>query len=224
MATYQDVQWNYWLWLPGVEPWEACALSLDIEPGTMRFDQKDYSVGPGVLAMYGPQPSPEKKYILKEFRRRLKRLRRDVNNLRWFTRDDGKLSLVQFVVWLKARGIVSFPLALAKLDASSQELAEWNDVSRWLESSEFASAPTKVNAEAASIQDKGERLKTKQSQWNSRFVHALKKLGHEDPMALPMEQRGRPGVRSKVRKYLKVSSTESKSFENAWDTFRASTR
>lgn len=129
MAEYLDIAWDYWINnLPGAEPWQACALSVDIEPNSMSVDRKDYSMGPGVKAMYGQQPSQEKKNTLMEFKRRLNLLVKDQSNQKFFAQDlSGKLRLHEFVAWMKHKGISHFPLRLAELEAPPRDIAFYKE-------------------------------------------------------------------------------------------------
>ncbi|SRR6266404_2266160 len=128
MAKHETVRWGYWLGdypreLPAAEPWQASALSVDIEPNGMTADRKDYSIGPFVSDMWDPE---QKKNTLGEFERRLNLLSQYRTDPQYFTfRNDGKLYLHEFVVWMKAMGITDYPSELFKLDAKQHELAEF---------------------------------------------------------------------------------------------------
>jgi hypothetical protein len=122
MSKQIDCDWQYYLKLPdqAVEPWQACALSLHIDPATMNDTHTDYLVGPSTLAMYGEQPSTGKIDTLVEFKKRLHRLRGFLGDPRFFTRrQDGKIRLPEFVQWLRQLGIQDIPLAL--LPSSERE-------------------------------------------------------------------------------------------------------
>jgi hypothetical protein len=126
-----DIGWvhwigkDYWSNRQAADPWELCALSVGIEAKCMTADRTDYSIGPGVSVVWGPQPTREKQITLGEFERRLNLLCHDKDDSRFFTvRNDGKLFLHEFVAWMKARDIRDFPWELAKLDAKPVECAD----------------------------------------------------------------------------------------------------
>ena len=140
MAKHEDIRWDYWVgdyWSErrAVEPWQACALSLHIEPNSMTADHRDYSNGPFVKGMW----EPEKKLgTLVEFERRLDLLYQDKDDPRFFTpRSDEKLLLYEVVAWMKKKGILDFPWELAKLDAKPEELAEREKAKTELDASEL---------------------------------------------------------------------------------------
>ncbi len=134
MVAQREINWDYWLKLTAVEPWEACALSLDIDPDTMFSDRNGYLVGPGALPMYGPQPNDKTIETLVEFNLRLNRLNRYVDDQQFITSSEkGKLALTQFVEWLRATGIDHIPLALAALQPTPEEQARWTDINAWLD-------------------------------------------------------------------------------------------
>ncbi len=162
MEDHASVRWDYWVpsdyWrepqAAAVEPWQACALSVDIEPKSMTAGCKDYSIGPFVKAMWDPG---QKKKTLHEFKRRLSLLNQGRNDMRFFTlREDGKLYLHEVVAWMKAKGIQDFPLKLAELDAKPKDLADWTDIRTALDSSEtdtYRRLPqsSSVNVNAATV-------------------------------------------------------------------------
>jgi hypothetical protein len=176
MTEYREVYWDYWRWLSAVEPWQACALSVGIEPGEMTRDRHDYSVGPGVQSMWGLRPSRLKANTLKEFRRRLTRLTRDIHKQQFVLDRNGRLQLTKFVVWMKARQIPHFPRALAELNTTLEEEADWKGAKKQLAASfketeaEFerkfgerkSSAPDKNSAEmhASDASDRSNILDT----------------------------------------------------------------
>lgn len=139
MAKHEDIRWDYWVgdyWTKrrAVEPWQACALSLHIEPNSMTADHKSYSDGPFVKGMWEPE---QKIGTLGEFERRLSLLYQDKDDPRLFTlRSDGKLLLHEVVAWMKEKKIYDFPWELARLDAKPIELADMNDARAALEASE----------------------------------------------------------------------------------------
>src|ERR1700680_2634152 len=99
MANQREINWDYWL-NRTAEPWEACALSLEIDPDTMWPDRQGYLVGHGTLHMYGDQTNDTTIDTLVEFNLRLHRLNRDIGDPQFFTSvSDGKLWLPEFVRW-----------------------------------------------------------------------------------------------------------------------------
>lgn len=142
MATRDYVDWNYWIgkdyWSSRqpVEPWQACALSVGIEPKSMTADHTDYSLGPGVSVVWGPQPSGIKQSTLGEFERRLSLLCHDKDDPRFFTRrDDGKLFLDEFVEWANEKGIHA-GIEMSELVAKPRQQKEWRDIRADLDASE----------------------------------------------------------------------------------------
>lgn len=132
MAKYREINWDYWRNLGAVEPWEACALSLDIDPDTMWPDRQGYLVGPGALPMYGPQPNNKTIETLVELNLRVKRLSRYINDRGFLmSAKSGKLPLTQFVEWLGSMGLAP-PLALAELHPTLEDQAKWHDINTWL--------------------------------------------------------------------------------------------
>lgn len=134
MVKHREINWDYWRNLNAVEPWEACALSLDIDPDSMWPDRQGYLVGPGALSMYGPQPNDKTIETLVEFNLRLNRLTRYINDRQFLSSaESGKLTLTHFVDWLRAMAIDHIPLALAELHPTPEEQAQWNDINAWLD-------------------------------------------------------------------------------------------
>jgi hypothetical protein len=133
-----DIEWQFFAKASDVlvKPWEACALLLYIDPDTMNEARTDYSVGPGVAAMYGEQSSKEKLAALEEFNRYCKRLGRYIDDPRFFTLVNGKLRLIEFLHWARKMEIEVIPFHLLMLDPTQEEAALLEDRFAWSDGNE----------------------------------------------------------------------------------------
>ena len=55
-----SIDWRYWRILPEIKQWEACALSLGINPDGMRPERNAWMAGPGVGPMFASSSFPNR--------------------------------------------------------------------------------------------------------------------------------------------------------------------
>ena len=79
--------------LPSVKLWEACAMSLDLSPNSLSFDRDAWMSGPSDGSPMIKSDSFPDESTEKSFHQRLRTLRANLSDRKWFTPD--VLSLTQ---------------------------------------------------------------------------------------------------------------------------------
>jgi len=98
--------WMEWKYTPQVRVWQACALSLDIEPNSIKRTKDSWLTGPGIDQLFEDE-SFQSENEKKEFKSRQKILLNNLNskeNPLWFSPNPnrpnlGEISLPEFAAW-----------------------------------------------------------------------------------------------------------------------------
>lgn len=114
MDERQLPDWKFWLHMPQVQPWQACALALNIDPDSvMRTDDGMGALGSGTYTFRG-FPSDE---IGDNFIKLLRLLEANLGNKQYFTPTyHGTVCLPEFAAWCAHVGF-AIPPELAALAA-----------------------------------------------------------------------------------------------------------
>lgn len=98
--------WKEWRHIPSVRAWEACALSLDIEPRAMEQLSEGWMAGPGAGPFFTDESFPDA-VTAEEFRSRLRVLLANLYDRGHFSADAihlvtpgfNKVKLCEFAAW-----------------------------------------------------------------------------------------------------------------------------
>jgi hypothetical protein len=117
-----SVDWEHWFRLVKVKAWEACALSLGIEPSSMRDGPySSWGIGPYANLIRG---EPRKERVERELRKRYDVILSSLNAREYFTglddytafaRLNQEILLSEFVSWALAKGYSPLPERMAAL-------------------------------------------------------------------------------------------------------------
>lgn len=69
----KDVDWDFWQNMPHAMAWQACALSLNIDPDSMKHSGSGWMAGPGRGPFFEPSSFPSKD-VADQFDKRLRLL------------------------------------------------------------------------------------------------------------------------------------------------------
>lgn len=101
------IDWRYWRHMPEVKQWEACALSLNIEPSSMKHSNHAWMSGPGSAPIFTSASFPSDA-VKTEFDKRLRLLGASLFKSGFFTtanklvvggRHLATINLEQFARW-----------------------------------------------------------------------------------------------------------------------------
>ncbi len=98
--------WKEWKHIPQVQAWQACALSLDIEPNSIKRNPNSWMTGPGIDQLFEDE-SFQSENEKKEFKSRQRILLNNLNskeNSLWFSPNPDHLNLSEvrlseFAAW-----------------------------------------------------------------------------------------------------------------------------
>lgn len=134
-TTAEKPNWKEWKYTPQVRVWEACSLSLDIEPNSIKKHQLSWMTGPGIDQLFEDE-SFQSEDEKKEFKSRQRILLNNLNskeNPLWFSPNHnrpnlGEVSLPEFASWCPS---VEWPIpkelaALAKKPDAAPATKEEN--------------------------------------------------------------------------------------------------
>lgn len=102
-----QIDWHYWRHMPEVKQWEACALSLNINPDNMKHHPQAWMATPGSGPLF-TDASFSSKAVQSDFYKRLRLLGASLFSSRYFTavnklvmgsRHLATLSLQEFAAW-----------------------------------------------------------------------------------------------------------------------------
>jgi len=85
MKDENKIDWAAWLSLSSVAIWEACALSLDIDPAAMNKRHDDYRSGPGGHRMYGEGRNQTQRLTIDEYQWRMRLISSNIRDRRHFS-------------------------------------------------------------------------------------------------------------------------------------------
>lgn len=106
-ATLPAIDWRYWRHMPEIRQWEACALSLNINPDNMKHHPQAWMAGPGSGPIFTDASFPNKAVQI-EFDKRVRLLGASlfssgyftaVNNLVMGGRHLATVNLREFAAW-----------------------------------------------------------------------------------------------------------------------------
>ena len=105
-----EIDWSYWLHMPFVTVWQACALSLQIDPNSMSRWGEHYRSGPGAPHIPGEQPNQTERETRKEYGKRVELLRQNLGDRNFFSLPTGRMDY-SFNVRLLLRAPTSITMA-----------------------------------------------------------------------------------------------------------------
>lgn len=215
------IDWRYWRHMPEVKQWEACALSLNINPDNMKHSPQGWMAGPenGPVFLAVSFPSMD---VQLEFEKRLRLLGASlfksphftaVNNLVRGSRHLATVNLREFAAWGLHVELEGMPPELVAMAARAP--------------AQTAAPPAPVVAESASGGVQPDRpgpakpLQRTAAQ-DSAILCEIKKQGY-DPIALPKNIPGKPGAKAAIRAALSENSlfTGGTVFDKAWERLTA---
>jgi hypothetical protein len=112
-ADYKNpkIDWNYWTNRAHVSLWDACALSLQIDPESFNWDKTQYGSGPnGPMYQSGSRATAVQQQTLAEHGKRLTLLRQNLSNRQFFSpvsadmECDDDVRLPEFAAWFQTLG------------------------------------------------------------------------------------------------------------------------
>lgn len=193
--------WDEWLSLKDVLLWQACALSLNLDPLSMNFHPQAWMTGPGSDPIFEEDtfPSEEKRALF------YKRLRVAKSNFGGASSSTGTSDIGYYDVrgmCVRLSEFVTWALALP---------------TPWDMPEDLIKAPTKAKPQPPQDNLKQSR-QLRQSAQEQAIVAQLKALGH-DPKALPRTPKGKAGVRRDVRNAVRCDPIfrARTSFDKAWE-------
>ncbi len=200
--------------MPEVKVWEACVLSIGLEPKTMEFERESWmyaeGTGPHITSESFPSRESEQKYKdLVDVLAANLLVREHFSPAAMTTRGKGYcgVRLDEFVRWatLKVKWL-DLPPELAGLvkDKSNGNLPAINDASR-------------SNMNLAGNEKKTPQIRDKGLQQIEAIVAELERLGYK-PLCLPALVAGQRSAKAEVVDNLDGNGlfTARKAFENAW--------
>jgi hypothetical protein len=106
MSDENKPNWKEWKHMPEVQVWQACALSLDIEPSSIKWYPRSWETGPYSDQLFEDE-SFQSENEKKEFKSRQRILLNNLNskeNSLWFSPNLnrpnlGEVSLPEFAAW-----------------------------------------------------------------------------------------------------------------------------
>ena len=219
MTDKPAVDWRYWRHMLEVKQWEACALSLNIDPNRMQTRTHAWMAGPGSGPAFLRSSFPSESSKT-EFEKRLRLLGAClfksehftiVNNLVRGGKHLATVSLSEFAAWGQS---VEFemPPELAAMAVPATDTAK--------------PAPEVALGASGGVElDKTVPAKPLQrtAAQDSAILSEIEKLGY-DPMALPKNPPGKPGAKAAIRIALAKSSlfTGARVFDKAWERLTSS--
>jgi hypothetical protein len=103
-AIKQPIDWKHWIHMP-LKPWEAVALSLNINPENMTHHPQSW-MGSGVHFTNDSFPIREAET---EFTKRLELLKRNLYDRTYFLGHDGLVTMQAFAAWCAHIGYINLP-------------------------------------------------------------------------------------------------------------------
>jgi hypothetical protein len=105
-TTTKEPTWREWIHIPGVRLWQACALSLNIEPNSMKRSSTAWMAGPGRGPFFEDKSFPSAD-VKAEFELRLRVLLANLSNRAFFspgilstdTPGNHGVALSEFAAW-----------------------------------------------------------------------------------------------------------------------------
>ena len=179
-----SIDWRYWQILPEVQQWEACALSLGIDPESMRRHPQAWMAGgPGAGPMFTAASFPNREAET-EFQKRRRLLEASVFTSGFFPTVRG---LVMGARWK----------ATIRLD----EFASWGAHVGLHTPPELCALPAPVPPELKLPADVVLRPISRAVAQDAAILAEIRRLGH-DPLNLPENDNGMPGVRAEIIKTM----------------------
>jgi hypothetical protein len=201
--------WTFWLAMRKLEIWQASALSMGIDPDSLRPIEHAWMNGPGSGPLFSDEcfgSHAEHDTFLKRCRlldsnRSAPPFKPCVSREEWHR---SEVLLVDFVTWCKSIGLAPLPTDLAT----------------------FTPPVATSNAMEEQEPSPPSRPLPRQRFQEEEILRALVKLGYA-PTALPVNPQGKPGVKAECRNWLKSKDEQSwlgGVFDRAWIRLRADGR
>ena len=118
----KDVDWEFWRNMPHAKAWQACALSLNIDPDSMKHSGTGWMVGPNSGPFFEPSSFPSRD-VANQFDKRLRLLSARITQFRLHSIIQGaparcEIYLSDFAAWavseMKWDGLPPELVALAR--------------------------------------------------------------------------------------------------------------
>ena len=126
--------WKEWNHTPEVRVWEACALSLDIDPHSMVHIQDGWMAGPGSGPFFEDKSFPKTGGKKEEYELRLRVLSKNLSNRAYFSRATHRMD-----------GPYRSEVPLHEFAAWAVSVVQWNDLPSELRA--LAQSPTADQAD-----------------------------------------------------------------------------
>ena len=227
-AALPDIDWRYWRHIPEVKQWEACALSLNINPDNIKHSPQGWMAGPGSGPVFLAVSFPSMDVQL-EFDKRVRLLGASlfksphftaVNNLVRGGRHLATVNLREFAAWALHVEFDDMPPELVAMAATATTVLV-------VMPAQTAAPLVPVGAVGASGDvepDKAGPAKPLQrtAAQDSAILCEIEKQGY-DPLARPKNHPGKPGVKAAIRAALSQNSlfTGRTVFDKAWERLTA---
>jgi hypothetical protein len=221
--NFKKPDWGFWIELDRMEAWKAVALSLDIEPDSVKFNSDCYSLT--------PEPPAD---IASLFHKRCRLLEANITNhfkiysmIAFAGSLRAQIGLKQFVGWARYRiweipepikglsePVVPFtPQIISQLIASQpedslsdEEMVEFGDPAPTLDNSQIRPPIYAADAHFRRIDppvlQSGQTVPVQRMRAQEFAILAeMTRMGLE-PLNLPPNPKGKPGIKAKIRAAL----------------------
>ena len=219
------IDWRYWGHIPEVKQWEACALSLNINPDNIKHSPQGWMAGPGSGSVFLAVSFPSMDVQL-DFDKRVRLLGASlfksphftaVNNLVRGGRHLATVNLREFAAWALHVEFDDMPTELVAMAATATTVPV-------VMPAQTAATPAPVGADGdGPVKPNAPGLK--QPAQENRILELLKSKGN-DPLKLPDRQRGKGGPKAAIKKLalLEPALFTNKTFDTAWERLRGEGR
>lgn len=206
------IDWNHWR-LTGLGPWQAAALTLNVNPDDMHQQPQVWMSG-SVAFTADSFPSLE---VKAQFIKRLSQIDANLHNKAHFK--NRVVSLADLAAWcVHARYDNPPPALMAFLPPTTTEPAQTAATPAPVVAVVVASASGGVEPDMAGPAKPLQRTAAQ----DSAILCEIEKQGF-DPLALPKNLPGKPGVKASIRAALSENSlfTGGTVFDKAWERLTA---
>lgn len=227
-TTAQEPNWDEWKHIPEVRVWQACALSLNIDPHSMKGLRDGWMAGPGHGPLFEPESFPSKDAKAKfELRQRV--LLANLSNREFFsagilnmvTPGNHGVRLSEFAAWAASEmKWDDMPPELMAMCHGNKKESEIESTALRPDLAIYAGGINYVDPEHEGTATPNDRPQQQQRYQESEILRVIRELGHT-AAALPKVKTGRSGVKSQVRQKLKFTASV---FNKAWERLRADGR
>lgn len=223
--------WSEWNFTPDVMVWQACALSLDLEPRKLLHSSTGWMSGDGSGPFFEPESFPTAADH-EEFRKRMRILLKNLPEQQHFsprtsslvTPGNSEVCLGEFVAWGKSVVSWTIPAELAAL--AKHRVGSIASAAAPTRGSALPPTPAPAVSTSAEAEAGNSHAPSVSEQRNLRVLEACTALGI-DPLAIPLRPLGNtPGLQSKLRGYFANQPTRmtDKQIEHAVSSLKSDGR